>query len=783
LPKRIPAIYKAAQRESAALRVSRRERPRVANGVHYAPLGAFRAKRSPTDSELVSSYRQATYVCAEINANALAGQPLNLFMTTKRGQRGARVPTKAISSWQMKSFQENPGLIRKMAGAEKVEQVVDHPLLDLLDTVNPWFNKFTLLKLTQLYLEITGKAFWTFVKGAVGKAPVEIWPLPAWLVVPQVDYVGTDVIARYLYTGGGAQTWYERDEVLYFRTMNLYDPYTQGWSPLRANYETAQINDKLVDYRDSVVTNRGRPDAVLEPIDKDTVMDPIEMQRVQGQFLQSFARAEAGGVWVAPGGFKLNPYSWSPTDMGEIEMERAALHNTARAHGIPIPLVDGSSENRANMDAALLQHARKAVLPRCRHMEEELNSNLVPLFDERLFLAFDNPVPADEVLERENNKAYIGMGVKSRNETRIELGLPPVEGGDELLVSNSLVPLSHAAKPPLPAIVRPAGGPNPDDLASVPANDRDEPEPEPGKDAEHTEETENDEPLEEGESIEGDKEPSKKNWGEIYLNPETGLPSIEAIEALGPEIEKYNNEHDPSTGRFGHGGGGTSQSGSAKKPTGGEKKPGHSGGGGGPGGGSGGGNSTTPSKKPASAPHVINGKPSGTKESVPEPPVSAKSERAKANYKKANKAEQDYGEGQEVHLAKSLGGKPLADNEATDVEVPKAGGKGLHGVEVKTLVSQKNDKITMKKEAIDRKVKWEKTPGNTMHTVVLDHRDKFNGGENASLHSGHEIYYRRGVGSFRVGQMYKVKDVAELKVLMDMPRNKLPKAAKGPVRR
>ena len=166
---------------------------------------------------------------------------------------------------------------------------------------------------------------------------------------------------------------------------------------------------------------------------------------------------------------------------------------------------------------------------------------------------------------------------------------------------------------------------------------------------------------------------------------------------------------------------------------------------------------------------------------VAEKAPSAKAERAKAAYKASNADEQRYAEVQEVRLAESIGGKSLPDNEAIDVHVK--GKSGEHGLELKTMVSGKNDKITMKASAVARKVAWEKeAAGRTMHTVVLDHRDKFGSGENAALHSGHEIYYKRGVGAFRIGTMHKVKDHEELLRILDMPESELPVAARGPKR-
>ena len=67
-------------------------------------------------------------------------------------------------------------------------------------------------------------------------------------------------------------------------------------------------------------------------------------------------------------------------------------------------------------------------------------------------------------------------------------------------------------------------------------------------------------------------------------------------------------------------------------------------------------------------------------------------------------------------------------------------------IEVKTIVTSDNNKITMRKAALERKkAEYEKLKkkGTAMHTVVFDERDG-------------KIYYREGVGSFRLNAMEEV---------------------------
>ena len=157
--------------------------------------------------------------------------------------------------------------------------------------------------------------------------------------------------------------------------------------------------------------------------------------------------------------------------------------------------------------------------------------------------------------------------------------------------------------------------------------------------------------------------------------------------------------------------------------------------------------------------------------------LSDKARLAQISQTKTGKEEQDYCKPMEAKLAARLGGKAYPDNGPTDVET-KYGGK-TKGTELKTLVQGKNDRINMKPTALARKYEWEKANKSKMETVILDHRDRFSGGKNAALYSGHEIYYKRGLGNLRIGSMYKVKDDAELKRLQATPYKQLPKKAQG----
>ncbi|CAK0774019.1 hypothetical protein CCP3SC15_4920001 [Gammaproteobacteria bacterium] len=121
-------------------------------------------------------------------------------------------------------------------------------------------------------------------------------------------------------------------------------------------------------------------------------------------------------------------------------------------------------------------------------------------------------------------------------------------------------------------------------------------------------------------------------------------------------------------------------------------------------------------------------------------------ERAKLHHKPATLEKQRIAEAQEPKVAKAVSGTQTDDNDPVDVI------KSGHGIEVKSIVEGKNPKITMHPESLARKKKFARKNKAKLHTVVIDMRE-----------GKPVVYYRKGVGSFRLTSMEKLVSFAELK--------------------
>lgn len=139
-----------------------------------------------------------------------------------------------------------------------------------------------------------------------------------------------------------------------------------------------------------------------------------------------------------------------------------------------------------------------------------------------------------------------------------------------------------------------------------------------------------------------------------------------------------------------------------------------------------------------------------------------KESRAKASHVAVTSRTRAMAAESEKMVAKMIGGKRMEEeqhNHPVDVT------KGKAAIEMKTMTTNSNDKITMHPKSLDRKQGWVDKNGFNAHTVIIDKRDVYSK-QSAKNYSGHQMYHREGFGSFRLAGMTRVKNAAHLRRLL-----------------
>src|SRR5687767_14797626 len=113
------------------------------------PIDAYRRLRAPSGAELLAELKSTAWACASINAAVCAASPPRLYVHTGPGEPQPRCLTRSLEPnvlQRLRTPHPQP-LSPKGRGESMIEEVVDHPLLTLLQQVNPVHNQFDLWEL------------------------------------------------------------------------------------------------------------------------------------------------------------------------------------------------------------------------------------------------------------------------------------------------------------------------------------------------------------------------------------------------------------------------------------------------------------------------------------------------------------------------------------------------------------------------------------------------------------------------------------------------------------
>jgi HK97 family phage portal protein len=390
-------------------------------------VDAYKRQRNPTPNELMAELKNTAFTCATINAGVCAAYPPRLYVATGDGQAVPKCLTRPVPAAAERRLRAKASLPPRITKARRLEEVFDHPLITLLQRVNPVHNSFDLWELTTLYQEVHGSAYWYLHFGPLG-VPDEIWLLPSQNVTPRRRPNSGNIVDFYEYRTGAHAQVFSPDEIIHFRYPDPRDPYSAGLGPLRAAWENVALASDYLAYKQARFENRAIPDAVISPAE---VIGEEERDRLEAQWNSKFRRGGSGKVVVAESDLKVQLLNASVGDMAALAEQGVTKEEIANCFHVPIAFLT-TQTNLANLQASERLHMAKAIHPRLERRDEKLNEQLVPLFDPsgRLFLASEDPIPVDQDAALTQLMTDLKYGVITINEVRAGRGLPPVAWGD-----------------------------------------------------------------------------------------------------------------------------------------------------------------------------------------------------------------------------------------------------------------------------------------------------------------------------------------------------------------
>lgn len=416
------------------------------------------AKRAPfSQTAAVSAYRSWIYAAANLNAVAVASQPLRLYVKNRSAgtklwnTRKASRRTKAYLSGSLEQIPSRYAMTKAAEYGDDYEVVEDsHPILTLLSKVNAYQNGFDATVLRVLFGELTGNAYLHPVIDEKRGIPVELWTMPSQYVeIIPGQQAGDPFIKGYRYGATEEQkrsNTFEPDEVIHFKRPNPADIY-YGIGKVEAAWGATMANEAVHEMDTAFFANKARPDYLL--VVKSPAHDD-EIERLEVAIDEKLRGSKRTGRFLTTtADIDLKPLSFPPKDLaGRSEI----VEEIAAVFGVPVSMLKANDPNLASATVGFASWNQTTILPLLRMDEETLNQNLLPLFgiEEDAFLAYDNPVSEDERFAFEKIRGMVAGGIMTANEARMREGLEPIEDpmADALLVNGQ--PLGGPA--PMPPV-------------------------------------------------------------------------------------------------------------------------------------------------------------------------------------------------------------------------------------------------------------------------------------------------------------------------------------------
>ena len=323
---------------------------------------------------------------------------------------------------------------------KKVKEIYEHDILNLLYKVNPFTTFRQMIGATQLCLDAIGSAYWYKVRNKRGEV-TELWLLRPDLVTYKSN--GNDYISYYEYTGRGKTEKFDTKDVIPFLNPNAKDM-RDGQSKLQPAMDLVRSQIFSSQWNMNFFYREARPDAILN-VKQRKVLDKAEKKEVINDWNDSFQGPNrTHKIAVMQGDVEYKIIGENQKDMDFVNLDSSTRNNIMMALGVPKPILLPEEGNKTTVEGAIYIFMSQTIEPNMQNIIDTLNEFLVPDFDVTLFLDFESPVPRDKSTESTILGNYVREGIMTRNEAREKLGLPPLEGGDEILVSAMLIPLNSA---------------------------------------------------------------------------------------------------------------------------------------------------------------------------------------------------------------------------------------------------------------------------------------------------------------------------------------------------
>lgn len=391
-----------------------------------APTSRFN-NNTGRDYELVTRGITGTaWRAASINATVLSGQTLRLFRKVGSGSgKGRKVVDKRIlkhatNRGKVKSLVGKAAMYASRAGND-IEEVIDHPILDLLQNPDPVYTGPLWLWQLFWFKEVAGRAY-LYVGERLNGYPVSAYILPSEFAWPMLSDTG--LIEGYFYGRNRSHPMrVPAEDVVYLRQHGSPIHPAGGMSWLQSVTPETDMEAAALQSETQRWLNGGQPGMVFQAAPATT---DAQMKQIQAHLNQSIRGVTNAGKVLLLRDTELKQYGAKPHEMQYVEGLTATEKRVYDAAGIPEPIYRLNSANLASASVANAQYMRYTIAPRLAVLAAELTELLLPHFGVEpgeMWFCFDDPNQDDQIQLAAELRAAEAQGLVTPNEYRAIMDL------------------------------------------------------------------------------------------------------------------------------------------------------------------------------------------------------------------------------------------------------------------------------------------------------------------------------------------------------------------------
>lgn len=320
----------------------------------------------------------------------------------------------------------------------------DVPLLRLLEgKVNRYQTRAEFLECMILNLCTHGNAYARITRDPSGEI-ISLLPLMA----AQMECRTLDDGSRsYIYVTSSATVAYAESSIWHLR---LFGNGIIGMSPLAYARNALGIGLASEKRVSQVFLNGAKPAGILM---YDKVLTPTQRTGIRDSF-KELVEGNDDSLLVLEAGMKFEAVSMSPQDIELLASRRFQIEDVCRFMGVPSVLVNDTASSTtwgSGIEQIIAGWYKLGLKPYLTRIEQSMAINLMTP-EERVKweveFDFDELLRADPKARFDAYQSAINAGIMTPNEAREEEGRAPLDGGDELLINSTMVPISRVGEPP-----------------------------------------------------------------------------------------------------------------------------------------------------------------------------------------------------------------------------------------------------------------------------------------------------------------------------------------------